>query len=204
MLVWLMGICGFYLRLHSLGQRLLALGYGNPFLAIGMSYMYRNVADARLDVTRTGMVLMDEGLPIELGPMIFILTGAGNVSKGAHYILKCLPHQFISPKDLDSLSKSNDFDNRKIYICQVTAQDYIVDNHGNFDSNDYLKNPQNYKSVFHEKIAPYATFILNGIFWTEKYPRLLTIKQTKSLAQQDKLRLLTLADVSCDINVLNC
>jgi alpha-aminoadipic semialdehyde synthase len=38
--------------LHALGRRLLALGHGNPFLACGMSYMYRCVEDARLDVTR--------------------------------------------------------------------------------------------------------------------------------------------------------
>lgn len=46
------GYAGMVDGLHSLGHRLLALGYGNPFLAIGMSYMYRCLADARLDVTR--------------------------------------------------------------------------------------------------------------------------------------------------------
>ncbi|KAJ1542110.1 hypothetical protein HK096_009644, partial [Nowakowskiella sp. JEL0078] len=72
------GYAGMIDGFHGLGQRLLALGYGTP---IGMSYMYRCVADARLDVTRSGQVIMDDGLPVGLGPMIFVFTGDGNVSR---------------------------------------------------------------------------------------------------------------------------
>jgi alpha-aminoadipic semialdehyde synthase len=43
--------------------------------------------------------------------------------------------------------------------------------------------------------------IVNGIFWDEKYPRLLTKEQMKTLAQENRLRLLQVADISCDINV---
>lgn len=50
------GYAGIVDGLHVLGHRLLALGFGSPFLAIGMSYMYRCLADARLDVTRTGSI----------------------------------------------------------------------------------------------------------------------------------------------------
>lgn len=67
--------------LHSMSRRLLALGYGSPFLAIGMSYMYRCLADARLDVIRSGLVIQDDGLPKELGPMTFVFTGDGNVTQ---------------------------------------------------------------------------------------------------------------------------
>ena len=52
---------------------------------------------------------------------------------------------------------------------------------------------------FFLKIAPYATMIVNGIFWDERYPRLLTIEQTRELALQNRLRLLQVADISCDI-----
>ncbi|KAJ3270540.1 hypothetical protein HDV01_007743 [Terramyces sp. JEL0728] len=194
------GYAGMIDGLHSLGLRLLALGLGNPFLAIGMSYMYRAVADARLDVTRTGQVIMDDGLPKQLGPMIFVITGDGNVSRGALHVFKCLPHEWVKAEDLEALSKKKDFDNHKVYICQARPKDFIVDKDGKFDHDDYIGNPQKYKSVFHEKIAPYARLILNGIFWTDKYPRLMTIEQTKQLAQNDNLKLLTLADVSCDIN----
>jgi alpha-aminoadipic semialdehyde synthase len=194
------GYAGMIDGLHSLGLRLLALGYGNPFLAIGMSYMYRCLADARLDVTRTGMVISDDGLPRKLGPMIFVVTGNGNVSKGALHVFKCLPHEWVKPEDLESLSKSKKFDNHKVYLCQVTAKDYCVNNEGGFVEEEYFAHPERYTSNFHEKIAPYASLILNGIFWTSKYPRLLTIDQTEELAKRGQLRLHTLADVSCDIN----
>lgn len=45
------------------------------------------------------------------------------------------------------------------------------------------------------------TFLLNGIFWNEKIPRLLTKSQVELMSKEDRLRLITVADVSCDINV---
>jgi alpha-aminoadipic semialdehyde synthase len=163
--------------------------------------MYRAVADARLDVTRTGLVISDDGIPKSLGPLIFCITGDGNVSRGALHILKCLPHEWVLVKDLKSLVDRKDFDNHKVYILQVTPKDYLTNEEGGFDYEEYKQNPERYTSNFHSTIAPYVSFILNGIFWTEKYPRLMTIAQTKALALQKRLRLLTLADVSCDINV---
>ncbi|KAJ3000998.1 hypothetical protein HDV02_000067 [Globomyces sp. JEL0801] len=145
------GYAGMIDGLHALGHRLLALGHGNPFLAIGMSYMYRCVADARLDVTRTGQVIMDDGLPKSLGPMIFVIVGDGNVSRGALHVFKCLPHQWVRPEELEALSKSKDFDNHKVYLCQVTAKDFIVDKNGNYDESDYFTKPEKYSSVFHKK-----------------------------------------------------
>lgn len=71
-----------------------------------MSYMYRCIADARLDVTRSGLVIMDDGLPPKLGPMIFVFTGDGNVTKGALHVFKCLPHEWIQPNDLKSFYES--------------------------------------------------------------------------------------------------
>jgi alpha-aminoadipic semialdehyde synthase len=58
-----------------------ARGYGGPFLACGLSYMYRCLADARLDMTRTGQAIMDDGLPRVFGPLVFVFTGDGNVTK---------------------------------------------------------------------------------------------------------------------------
>jgi hypothetical protein len=63
-----------------------------------MSYMYRCLPDARLDVTRTGQVIMDDGLPRELGPMIFTFTGNGNVTKAIlvnTHILR-VPYMFLN------------------------------------------------------------------------------------------------------------
>ena len=116
-------------------------------------------------------------------------------------MFKCLPHEWVSPNDLKSLYESKSYDNRKVYGCQVLPQDYLVRNdHGTFNKNEYFSKPEMYKSVFADKIAPYARFILNGIFWDVHYPRLLTIEDTKALWESKRLPLLTLSDVSCDIN----
>ncbi|KAI8607400.1 hypothetical protein BC830DRAFT_143397 [Chytriomyces sp. MP71] len=193
------GYAGMMDGLNGLGHKLLAQGYGSPFMACGMTYMYRCLADARLDLVRTGQVIMDDGLPKQFGPMVFVFTGNGNVTKGALHVFKCLPHEWVKPEDLKALVESKNFDNKKVYGCQVHMQDYIVHkNGGRFNRSEYLANPELYDSVFHEKIAPYASMIVNGIFWDEKYPRLLTKAQIKKLALEDRLRLLQLADISCD------
>lgn len=104
------------------------------------------------------MVIADDGLPRELGPMIFVITGHGNVSKGALYILKCLPHEWVKPEDLEKLAKSKDFDNHKIYLCQVGSADYAIDKNGAYDVDRYFKHPEEYTSIFHEKVIRWFRF----------------------------------------------
>ncbi|TPX69014.1 hypothetical protein SpCBS45565_g02736 [Spizellomyces sp. 'palustris'] len=195
------GYAGMIDGMHGLGHRLLALGYGNPFLAIGMSYMYRTLADARLDVTRTGQVIMDDGLPRQMGPMSFVFTGDGNVARGAMHVFKCLPHEWVSPDELKDLYNSNSWSNHRVYGCQVRTQDYLVRKDGwKYDREHYHEHPEQYMSIFHEKVAPYTNVLVNGIFWDHRYPRLLTSEQARQLAHEDRFRMLTVADVSCDIN----
>ncbi|KAI9017090.1 Saccharopine dehydrogenase-domain-containing protein [Gaertneriomyces semiglobifer] len=194
------GYAGLIDGMHGLGHRLLARGYGNPFLAIGMSYMYRTLADARLDVTRTGQVIMDDGLPRQIGPMTFVFTGDGNVARGAMHVFKCLPHEWVSPNELRDLYESNSWSNHRVYGCQVKAEDYLVRKDGwKFEREHYMTHPEQYMSVFHEKVAPYTSMLLNGIFWDQKYPRLLTKEQATKLAREKRFGMLTIADVSCDI-----
>lgn len=54
-------------------------------------------------------------------------------------------------------------------------------------------------SIFHKKIAPYATLLVNGIYWDSKYPRLITNEQLKDLYSKKNARLLSIADISCDL-----
>ena len=49
------------------------------------------------------------------------------------------------------------------------------------------------------KILPYTSVLVNGIYWDERYPRLL---ENKEFAELNKsLRLISIADISCDIQV---
>ncbi len=69
-----------------------------------------------------------------------------------------------------------------------------------FDLNDYYKyGSEKYKGVF-EKYIPYLSILINGIFWSEKYPRLITKEYVKDMFQSKiPVRLVVIGDISCDI-----
>ena len=50
---------------------------------------------------------------------------------------------------------------------------------------------------FSSQIAPYASLILNGIYWDARFPRLLTKQQLKDTTRSP---LISLSDVSADPN----
>ncbi|KAK9768872.1 hypothetical protein K7432_000102 [Basidiobolus ranarum] len=188
--------------LHGIGQRLLGFGYNTPFLYVGMAHNYQSLADAKSTIQKVGKIIAEEGFPREFGPVVFTFTGSGSVSKGAQDVFSSLPHEYIKPSELEKLVKSNDFDNKKIYACEVTFNDYIQKKDGGpIVRDDYFKNPQNYTSNFHTKIAPYTTALVNGLFWSNEYPRLLTNEQLAELQSDDKnqYRMVSVADISCDI-----
>ena len=105
---------------------------------------------------------MDDGLPRSLGPMIFVFTGSGNVTKGAIHVFKCLPHVWVKPHELAALVADPHFDNRKVYGVQVTMEDYIErKDGGKFQRAEYLARPELYKSVFHEKVDLQSLIFFN-------------------------------------------
>lgn len=84
----------------------------------------------------------------------------------------------------------------------MEAADYCVHNDGNpFTVEEYSSHPERFTSNFYEKLAPFATAIVNGIYWEARFPRLLTKKQTQDLLDNPSCRLLSIADISCDIEV---
>lgn len=195
------GYAGFIDFLHGLGKRLLMLGYSTPFLNVGMTYSYRNLLGAKLAVEAVGMDIARWGLPNKYGPVVFVFTGDGYVSRGAQEIFEQLPHQWVQPKDLKALTESKDFNPNVVYGCVVRERDYLepVSGQGTFDRADYFANPQKYRSIFHTKIAPYMSILINGIYWESQYPRLLTRQQTRELMAQPNPRFLGVADISCDV-----
>jgi hypothetical protein len=46
---------------------------------------------------------------------------------------------------------------------------------------DYYDNPQYYRPIFHETVAPYTSVLVNGMYWDRRYPRLLTTQQLQEL-----------------------
>merc|ERR1719336_1151510 len=70
----------------------------------------------------------------------------------------------------------------KLYACEVRRKDQFErKNGGGFDAAEFEAHPERYVSNFAKKFAPYASVIVNGIYWAPNTPRLLTIPDAKSL-----------------------
>ncbi|KAJ6382056.1 hypothetical protein OIU77_030665 [Salix suchowensis] len=205
------GRAGFIDFLGGLGQRYLSLGYSTPFLSLGEAYMYSSLAAAKSAVISVGEEIATFGLPSGICPLVFIFTGSGNgnVSHGAQEIFKLLPHTFVDPSRLPELfvqgtdiSPSEKASKRvfQVYGCVVTCQDMVehIDSSKTFDKADYYAHPEHYKPVFHEKIAPYASVIVNCMYWEKRFPRLLSNQQLQDLTRKG-CPLIGIADITCDI-----
>ena len=67
-------------------------------------------------------------------------------------------------------------------LLQVRRKDQFERKHGGgYDEAEFNEHPERYISTFAHKIAPYSSVIVNGIYWSPKTPRLLTIPDAKSL-----------------------
>ncbi|CAL5199116.1 unnamed protein product [Lathyrus oleraceus] len=193
--------------LRGLGQRYLSLGYSTPFLSLGSSYMYPSLAAAKAAVISVGEEIANHGLPLGICPLVFVFTGSGNVCSGAQEIFKLLPHTFVDPSRLSELHKMEANKARhgskrifQVYGCIVTAQDMVEpkDPMNVFDKVDYYAHPEHYNPIFHEKVAPYASVIVNCMYWEKRFPPLLSTTQIQDLMRKE-CPLVGIADITCDI-----
>ena len=119
-------------------------------------------------------------MPKSIGPLTFIITGSGNVSQGAQEVIQELPHEYVRPELLKKAAEHGSLN--KVYVCEVGRKHYIERaDGGKFDAVEYEEHPEKYVSTFSKKIAPYASVIINGIYWAVNSPRLLTIPDAKHL-----------------------
>ncbi|KHN17770.1 Alpha-aminoadipic semialdehyde synthase [Glycine soja] len=178
--------------LRGLGQRFLSLGYSTPFLSLGSSYMYPSLAAAKAAVISVGEEIATQGLPLGICPL---------------EIFKLLPHTFVDPSKLRDLHRTDPDQPRhaskrvfQVYGCVVTAQDMVEpkDPVKVFDKADYYAHPEHYNPTFHEKIAPYASVIVNCMYWEKRFPQLLSYKQMQDLMGRGS-PLVGIADITCDI-----
>ena len=177
--VWA-GYCGLIDILHGLGLRLLGLGHRTPFLHIGLAHNYRDKHTGLNDIRHAGYEIALDMMPRSLGPLTFVFTGSGNVSKGAQELFESFPHEYVSVDNLDKVAKDGRLD--RLYGCVVSRKDHLVrQGGGRYDPQEFYAHPERYGSVFAKKIAPYASVIINGIFWTKDHPRLITTPDAKNL-----------------------
>uniref|UniRef100_A0A2K5F5X5 Alpha-aminoadipic semialdehyde synthase, mitochondrial n=1 Tax=Aotus nancymaae TaxID=37293 RepID=A0A2K5F5X5_AOTNA len=193
------------------GVRVVAFGqwagyartYITHFLNWNSSQAVQAVRDAGYEIS-LGL------MPKSIGPLTFVFTGTGNVSKGAQAIFNELPCEYVEPHELKEVSQTGDL--RKVYGTVLSRHHHLVrKTDGVYDPAEYDKHPERYISRFNTDIAPYTTCLINGIYWEQNTPRLLTRQDAQSLLVPGKFsaagvegcpalphKLVAICDISAD------
>jgi len=196
------GHAGMIDTLWTLGRRLAAQGIDSPFTMLHPTHRYESLVDAREAVGQLAWKLVQQGPPPELGPIVFGFFGYGHVSQGAQEIFDILPVESIRPADLPLLFKGQGRTHRNLYKAVFHEEDMVrpIDARKPFDLQDYYAHPQAYQPVV-EDLVPYLTAVVNGIYWTPKFPKYITKPFLKKLYSGDAPpRLRVVGDITCDIN----
>ncbi|MHA2601775.1 MAG: hypothetical protein AM324_006560 [Candidatus Thorarchaeota archaeon SMTZ1-83] len=194
------GMAGVSDTLRVLGERLESKGVKpNPFAGMKHTLQCRNLAELKEEFQALGRRISEHGLPNHLVPFVVGFTGYGNVSRGAQEMFDLLPHIQIDPEEIFDISEPK---NNVLYKC-VFKEEHMVepkDSEADFDLQDYYRNGSTkYKGVF-EKYVPHLVVILNCIYWSDKYPRLLTKSFIKKHWHSLNRRLEVVGDISCDVD----
>uniref|UniRef100_A0A2I3H9W3 Alpha-aminoadipic semialdehyde synthase, mitochondrial n=1 Tax=Nomascus leucogenys TaxID=61853 RepID=A0A2I3H9W3_NOMLE len=145
------GVAGMINILHGMGLRLLALGHHTPFMHIGMAHNYRNSSQAVQAVRDAGYEISLGLMPKSIGPLTFVFTGTGNVSKGAQAIFNELPCEYVEPHELKEVSQTGDL--RKVYGTVLSRHHHLVrKTDGVYDPAEYDKHPERYISRFNTDV----------------------------------------------------
>ncbi len=192
------GLAGMLDTLWALGQRLEIEGWTTPFSDVLQAYRYTDLAEAKAAIRSVGARLEQEGLPSGLGPLVFGFTGYGNVSRGAQEIFDLLPHTTLEPQELlqepagaaaAPLIKVV-FKEEHLVLPREPGKPFILQ--------EYYDHPERYRGRFADYLDRLHVLV-NCIYWTERYPRLVTRDQVRRLYERGAPRLRVIGDISCDI-----
>jgi saccharopine dehydrogenase (NAD+, L-lysine-forming) len=129
------------------------------------------------------------------------VAGYGNVSRGAQEMLDLLPVIEIEPEEVAAIATGQEYSRRHIYKA-VFKEWHMVEPAspgGTFELQDYYKHPEKYRGTF-EQYVPHLTVLVNAIYWTQAYPRLVTKAYLKKLfGPETRPRLRVIGDISCDV-----
>jgi len=195
------GDAGMIDTLWALGRRLQIEGIDNPFMELRQTLHYQSLVEAKEEIAFIGEEIRHNGLPREMVPFICGFTGYGHVSQGAQEIFDLLPIDEIEAEEFASFMSQGKFSPCRAYKI-VFREEHMVRPRRKgepFDLQDYYQHPEKYVSVMDE-FLPYLTVLINGIYWSPKYPRFVTKKFIRNLyANETHPRFRIIGDISCDI-----
>lgn len=195
------GIVGMMDSLWLFGKKLDYEGIPNPFNELQQTNHYPDLESVEAAVKKVGERITNEGIDERLVPLTCGFAGYGNVSQGAQHILDLLPVIEVKPKDLVKLHEKKELSNKHIYKVVFKEEDMVkpINASDKFELQDYFDNPGKYKGVF-EKYVPHLTILINAIYWSGRYPRLVTRSLMKELCKgENRPPLRVIGDISCDV-----
>lgn len=191
------GQAGMVESIVAYGQRLELDELPNPFTALKRPLEYESLSEIRVALDVLGLWIGSCGLPEEIVPITVGITGYGNVSQGAQEMLDILPVTEVAPQELKRITKDTEDARHTIFKAVFKEEDMVRPNEAGaeFELQDYYDHPEKYTGIF-EEYLPHLTMLVNCIYWTEAYPRLLTKQYVKDHWPDMKLRIV--GDISCD------
>ncbi len=198
---WHAGVAGMIDTFSALGQRLAWEGIANSFEGLGLTHTYRDLAEAKSALDQVRARIEADGLAEEITPLIVGVAGYGNVSRGAQEVLDLLPVVEIQPEQVASVAADPSASRHHIYKV-VFKEWHMVEPllpGATFELQDYYNRPEAYRGVFGRYI-PHLTVLVNAIYWTDAYPRLVTKDSLRDLFAGEKAPALrVIGDISCDV-----
>ncbi|MDR1681684.1 MAG: hypothetical protein LBS12_07885 [Prevotellaceae bacterium] len=194
------GLAGMINTLWALGERYKRQGIATPFTQLQQAFRYKSLIAARRELRAIGEAIATRGVPEEIAPLTVGIVGRGRVSMGAQEIMNMFPVQDITPADLLKLEKSGNFSNKIIYRTLFSESDIAapVEPGRPFVLKEYYKAGQAYRNVF-EKYVDCLSVVVNGIFWHERMPRLITSDYLEQLfCTTPRPKLTVVGDITCD------
>jgi len=195
------GEAGMVDTLWALGQRLRLEGIDTPFARLLQMYHYTNLVEAKEAVIRAAQGIRDKGLPDDLVPLVVGFLGYGHVSQGAQEIYDLLPMTEIPCHEFASFMTRGAFSSRVVYKI-VFQEHHLVrpkDPGSLFDLQEYYHHPGLYEPIL-EPYLRHLTVIVNGIYWTPRFPHFVSKAGIRRLFEAEgQPRLRVLGDISCDV-----
>lgn len=190
------GLAGMINSLWAFGLRQSALGKFTPFSKLKQAFSYPSLNAAKRDIMKYGNEFSANREKYFDKPLVIAVTGDGNVSNGALEILELIPGRDITVSQF----LNNDYKKSDSFLkINILPKDYLKHVDGQpFDLIHYFENPDQYESTL-EDILPYIDLFVNGIYWDDRYPRLITKKWLKKNFKVG-LGPTVIGDISCDVN----
>lgn len=192
------GQAGMIDSLYTLGVRLAREGVENPFSSVTQAYCYDDLADAKVKIEAVGEVLK-KGLDLPDGPLVVGFTGRGSVSQGAQDVFDLLPHEIVEPEDLPAVMQRPERDRIFKVVFDKRHLARPTEEGRPFVETEYHQHPERFEGRLHEYL-PYLTVLMNGIYWTEDYPKFVTKAHVRDCWAKGQTRLKVIGDVTCDID----